>query len=202
MLQEKVYFNQSSVSLEIVGLPDHSNIDNKDQISIISQWKLKIINKPLIEGNIDHLTSVMQAFYSYSNFLINNEIPLYESTLIDIKAINYFSHNVLLKSSKPNVKPLNIEIGNSILSDILNCFDQFNSSNKVKKINFKTLKKNKSNVNLNLVSKNKILNILLPPLISVFSIFFLGSTFIYFYDYEENEEKVFLNTVKNSFKSI
>ena len=84
MLQEKVYFNQSSVTLEIVGLPDYSNSENKDQISIISQWKLLIIDKPLIEGNIDHLISVMQAFYSYSYFLINNEIPLYESKLIDI----------------------------------------------------------------------------------------------------------------------
>ena len=48
MLQEKVYFNQSSVSLEIIGLPDYSNNENKDQISIISQWKLMIIDKPLI----------------------------------------------------------------------------------------------------------------------------------------------------------
>ena len=198
MLQEKVYFNQSSVSLEIVGLPDYSNSENKDQISIISQWKLMIIDKPLIEGNIDHLISVMQAFYSYSYFLINNEIPLYESKLIDIKPKNYFSHNILLKSSKPNVKPLEIEIGNSILSDILNCFEQYNSSNKVKKLNFKIIKKNKNNVNFNLISKNKISNMLLPPLISVFSIFLLSSAFIYFHDFEETEEKVFLDTVKNS----
>ena len=196
MLQEKVYFNQSSVTLEIVGLPDYSNSENKDQISIISQWKLMIIDKPLIEGNIDHLISVMQAFYSYSYFLINNEIPLYESKLIDIKPKNYFSHNILLKSSKPNVKPLEIEIGNSILSDILNCFEQYNSSNKVKKLNFKIIKKNKNNVNFNLISKNKISNMLLPPLISVFSIFIFSSAFIYFYDFEETEEKVFLNTVK------
>ena len=198
MLQEKVYFNQSSVSLEIVGLPDYSKSENKDQISIISQWKLMIIDKPLIEGNIDHLISVMQAFYSYSYFLINNEIPLYESKLIDIKPKNYFSHNILLKSSKPNVKPLEIEIGNSILSDILNCFEQYNSSNKVKKLNFKIIKKNKNNISCNLISKNKISNMLLPPLISVFSIFLLSSAFIYFHDFEEIEEKVSSNTLKNS----
>ena len=63
-----------------------------------------------------------------------NENPLYESKLIDIKCINSFTRNLLLKSSKPNVKPLNIRIGNSVLADIVNCFDQFNSSNKVKNL--------------------------------------------------------------------
>jgi hypothetical protein len=50
MLQNKFLFNQSSVSLEIIGLPDYSNNENKDYISIISQWKLMIIDKPVIEG--------------------------------------------------------------------------------------------------------------------------------------------------------
>ena len=127
MLQNKLTFNQSSVRLEIIGLPDYSNNENKNQISIISQWKLMIIDTPLIEGNIDHLSSIMGAFYSYSNFLINNDKAFYESKFIDITAENYFTHKVLLKSSKPNVKPLKIKIGNSVLSDIINCFDQFNS---------------------------------------------------------------------------
>ena len=39
MLQNKFLFNQSSVSLEIIGLPDYSNNENNDCISIISQWK-------------------------------------------------------------------------------------------------------------------------------------------------------------------
>ena len=56
MLQNQLIFNQSSVKLEIIGLPDYSNNENKSQISIISQWKLMIIDKPLIEGNIDHLS--------------------------------------------------------------------------------------------------------------------------------------------------
>ena len=39
MLQNRFSFHQSSVSLEIIGLPDHSNNENKGQISIISEWK-------------------------------------------------------------------------------------------------------------------------------------------------------------------
>ena len=110
MIQNKISFIQSSVSLEIIGLPDYSNNENNDQISIISQWKLTIIDKPLIEGKIQHLEPIMDAFYIYSNLLINNKKPLYESKLIDIKADNLHIHNIVLKSSKPNVKPLVLKI--------------------------------------------------------------------------------------------
>ena len=187
MLQNKFSFNQSSVSLEIIGLPDFSNNEKKDQISIISQWKLKIIDKPLIEGNIDHLSSIMEAFYSYSNFLIYDNIPCYESKLIDIKALNFFTHNVLLKSSKANVKPLNLNIGNSVLSDIINCFDQFNSSNKVRKIN---LKFSNNFHKKNYFNKQKLANLLLPPIISLCSLFVISSAFIYFYNLQENNKKI------------
>jgi len=63
MLQNKYSFNQSSTELVISGLPDYSNNDNNDSISIVSNWKLSIINQPEIEGSIDHLKCVIKAFY-------------------------------------------------------------------------------------------------------------------------------------------
>ena len=208
MLQNKLLFNQSSVSLEIIGLPDYSNNENKEQISIISQWKLMIINKPLIEGNIDHLGLIMEAFYNYSNFLINNEEPLYESNLIDIKADNFFTHNILLKSSKLDVDPLNIKIGNSVLSDIINCFDQLNSSKKIREINLKIIKNPKRHL-LNLINKDKILRIFLPPTLSLCSLFLVSFTFIYFYNFDEDKKnnslinsKIILNSIKSINKVV
>ncbi len=202
MLQNKLIFNQSSVRLEIIGLPDYANNENKDQISIISQWKLMIINKPLIEGNIDHLSSIIGAFYSYSNFLINNENAFYESKFIDIKAENYFTHNILLKSSKPNIKPLKIKIGNSVLSDIIHCFDQFNSSIKVRKVNPVVLDKHPKKGLLKFLNKDKILRILVPPLISLFSLFMVSSTFIYLYNLIEDKEKKALKNPQDKLHSI
>ena len=189
MLQNRLSFHQSSVSLEIIGLPDYSNNENKDQISIISEWKLNIINKPIIEGKIEHLEPIMNAFYSYSNLLINNETPLYESKLIDIKADNLHIHNIVLKSSKPNVKPLNIKIGNTSLSDTVNCFDQLNESSKVRIK--KTVVSNyipiKGRFGLN--NKVKFLNFIMPPLIAIISLILCSSTFIYFYNPVEDKEK-------------
>ena len=187
-MQNKLSFHQSSVSLEIIGLPDYSNNENKDQISIISQWKLTIVDKPLIEGKIEHLGPIMDAFYIYSNLLIKNEIPVYESKLIDIKADNLHIHEVVLKSSKPNVKPLILKIGNSSLSDIINCFDQLNESSKVRIK--KTLVSNyitkKGRLSLN---KVKFLNFFIPPFIAICSLIVFSSIFIYFYNPLEDKEK-------------
>ena len=189
MIQNSLLFNQSSVSLEIIGLPDYSNNENKDQISIISQWKLTIIDKPLIEGKIEHLGPIMDAFYIYSNLLINNQIPLYESNLIDIKADNLYIHNVVLKSSKLNVKPLVIKIGNSLLLDIINCFDQLNESSKVRIKKSTALKNIPKKFRFGFNNKVNFLNLLLPPVISIFSLILFSSAFIYFYNNIADKDK-------------
>ena len=199
MLQNKFLFNQSSVSLEIIGLPDYSNNENKDYISIISQWKLMIIDKPVIEGNLDHLKSIMKAFYSYSISLLNDENPRYESNLIDITPENFYTHILLLKSSKPEVKPLNIRIGNSVLADTINCFDQLCSSNKVKNIYQKEFTNFKNKNYLSLLDKKNIFNFLLPPLFSLCSIFLVSTALIYVYDGNDNSSLI--NT-KNKLISI
>ena len=189
MMQNKLSFHQSSVSLEIIGLPDYSNNENKDQISIISQWKLTIVDKPLIEGKIEHLGPIMDAFYIYSNLLIKNEIPIYESKLIDIKADNLHIHNIVLKSSKANVKPLVLKIGNSLLSDTINCFDQLNESPKVriKKTDISTNNSKKLRFGSN--KKVKFFNFFIPPFIAICSLILFSSSFIYFYSPFENIEK-------------
>jgi len=189
-MQNKLLFHQSLVSLEIIGLPDYSNNENKDHISIISKWKLTIIDKPLIEGEIEHLGPIMNAFYIYSNLLIKNEFPLYESKLIDIKADNLHIHEIVLKSSKSNVKPLIFKIGNSLLSDTINCFDQLNESPKVR------LKKTDLNINMTkklgfgLNNKVKFLSSIVPAFIAFCSLILFSSSIIHFYDPVEDKEKI------------
>ena len=189
MMQNKLSFHQSSVSLEIIGLPDYSNNENNDQISIISQWRLTIVDKPLIEGKIEHLGPIMDAFYIYSNLLIKNDSPKYESKLIDIKADNLHIHNIVLKSSKPNVNPLNIKIGNTSLSDTINCFDQLNESSKVhiKKNVISNFIPNKGRFRFN--NKVKFLNFIMPPFIAICTLILFSSAFIYFYNPVEDKEK-------------
>ena len=170
-------------------MPDYSNDENKDQISIISQWKLSIVDKPLIEGKFEHLGPFMDAFHIYSNLLIKNEIPIYKSKLIDIKADNLHIHNIVLKSSKANIKPLVLKIGNSLLSDTINCFDQLNESPKVriKKTDITTNIPKKLRFGLN--KKVKFFNFFIPPFIAICSLILFSSYFIYFYSPFENIDK-------------
>ena len=188
-MQNRLSFHQSSASLEIIGLPDYSNNENKDQISIISQWKLTIIDKPLIEGKIEHLGPIMDAFYIYSDILINSEIPFYNSKLIDIKPENLHIHSIVLKSSKPEVKPLIIKIGNSLLADIINCFDQLNESPKVSIKKSIVLNNITKKGRFGLSNKVKVLNFFLPPLISICSLILFSSTLIYFNNPTEDKDK-------------
>ena len=195
-MQNSLLFQQSSVSLEIIGLPDYSNNEKKDQISIISQWKLTIIDKPLIEGKIEHLQPIMDAFFIYTNLLIKNETPLFESKLIDIKAANLYIHNVVLKSSKPDVKPLIIKISNSLLSDIINCFDQLNESSKVRIRKSVFLKNISINSRFKLSNNVNFSNLFLPPFISIFSLILISFGLIYYYDSIEDREKIELINLK------
>jgi hypothetical protein len=194
MMQNKISFHQSSVSLEIIGLPDYSNNENKGQISIISQWKLTIVDKPLIEGKIEHLGPIMDAFYIYSNLLIKNEIPIYQSKLVDIKADNINIHNIVLKSSKPNVKPLILKIGNSLLADTINCFDQLNESSQVR-INKSVISNYvPKKVRFGFNKKGKVINFILPPLIAICSLILFSYTFVYLYNpIEEKENNELIN---------
>ncbi len=195
-MQNRLSFHQSSVSLEITGLPDYSNNENKNQISIITQWKLTIIDKPLIEGKVEHLGPIIEAFYVYSCLLINNEIPFYESKLIDIKADNLHIHNIVLKSSKPDVNPLILKIGNSSLSDIINCFDQLNESPNIRIKKSEVFNNIPQKNRFNLKNKTKFFNLFLPPLISICSLILLSSTYIYFYNPIEDKDKNELMNIK------
>ena len=188
-MQNKLLLNQSSVSLQIEGLPDLSNNEKKDQISIISQWKLTIINKPLIEGKIEHLGPIMDAFYIYSYLVMNDRVPSYQSKLIDIKAEDLNFHTIVLKSSKENVKPLIIKIGNPVLSDIVNCFDQLNESSKVRLKKSDIFNKFPKKVSFGFENKVKFFNFLLPPFIAICSLILISSPFIYFYNSVEDKEK-------------
>ena len=131
----------------------------------------------------------MDAFYIYSNLLINNEIPLYESKLIDIKADNIHIHNIVLKSSKPDVKPLVINIGNALLSDTINCFDQLNESSKVRIKKSEALNNIPQKVSFDINKKRKFFNFFLPPLISICSLILFSSIFIYFHNSVEVKQK-------------
>ena len=186
MLQNKYTFTQSSAELEIVGLPDYSKSDSEKKISIISKWKLSIIDQPDIEGGLDHLKLILQSFYKYSSIIILGKEEKLESKLIDINLDEDGLHNLLLKSTKPQVEPLKLKLGNAEFTDVLNCFDQLKQSENIS-FNFQTISPVYKKQGFNLRNKNKIKNILYPPLLAFLSISLITSSL--FYLYENNQKR-------------
>ena len=186
MLQNRYSFNQSSTELEILGLPDYSNNDNNENISIISSWKLSIINQPEIEGSIDHLKSVVKAFYKCATLSLLDREEKIKSELIDINLDESGNFKITLKSTKPNVNPLKLNIGYAEFSDIINCFDQLKNFKKVK-IDFNELLPNIKKKNIFSFNKNKFTYNVVPPLLAFFTISMF--TFISIYFIEENDSR-------------
>ena len=184
MLQNKYSFNQSSTELVISGLPDYSNNDNKDNISIVSGWKLSIINQPEIEGSVEHLKSLIKAFYKFAVLSLLDREEKIESELIDINLDENGNYRITLKSTKPNVNPLKFKIGYAEFSDIINCFDQLKNFKKVK-IDFNELLPNIKKKNIFSFNKKKLTNTIIPPLLALFTISIF--TFISIYLFEKKD---------------
>ena len=188
MLQNKYSFNQSSTELVISGLPDYSNNDNKDNISIISGWKLSIINQPEIEGSFDHLKSVIKAFYKCAALSLLDREEKIESELIDLNLDENGSYIVTLKSTKPDVKPLKLNIGYAEFSDIINCFDQLKNFKEIK-IDFNELLPNIKKESFLYFDKNKFSYTIFPPLVALFSISLFTFIGLYFFEIKDSRNK-------------
>ena len=188
MLQNKYTFNQSSAELEILGLPDYSKNDSEKKISIISKWKLSIINQPDIEGSIDHLKLILESFYKYSSLILLGKEERLESKLIDISLDRDGLHNLFLKSTKPQVKPLKLKLGNAEFTDVLSCFDQLNQSEDIS-FNFETISPVFKKQFFIFRYKNKIKDFLYPPILAFISLTLITSSLFYFYEGNQNRDE-------------
>ena len=124
MINLSYRFDQNSSSLELDGMPDVSNGDSENTIGILSSWSLKIIGSPILEGEKDHLENLMQVILQYSRSYISG----IRKTFISKKSIVTISpfgssHKLLLNSTKKDVKPLEIILDDSELSDLTQCLD-------------------------------------------------------------------------------
>ena len=124
MINLSYRLDQDSTSLELPGIPDVSNGDSQNTIGILTSWTLKIIGSPILEGEKDHLDYLMQVILQYSRLYISGIKKTFISKK-DIVTIAPFgnSHKLHLKSTKKDVKPLEIILDDSELSDLTRCLD-------------------------------------------------------------------------------
>ena len=124
MINLSYRFVQNSSSLELDGMRDVSNGDSENTIGILSSWTLKIIGSPTLEGEKDHLENLMQVILQYSRSYISGirKIFISKKSIVTISPFGS-SHKLLLNSTKKDVKPLEIILDDSELSDLTQCLD-------------------------------------------------------------------------------
>ena len=124
MIKISYRFVQNSSSLELDGMPDVSNGDTENTIGILSSWTLKIIGSPTLEGEKEHLENLMQVIAQYSRSYISGirKSFISKNSIVKISPFGS-SHKLLLNSTKKDVKPLEIILDDSELSDITQCLD-------------------------------------------------------------------------------
>ena len=124
MINLSYKFSQNSSSLELAGMPDVSNGDADDTIGILASWTLKIIGSPLLEGEKEHLDNLMEVILQYSRSYISGirKTFISNNNIVTMAPLGV-NHKLLLKSSKKGVKPLEIILDDSELSDLTRCID-------------------------------------------------------------------------------
>ena len=124
MINLSYRFDQNSSSLELDGMPDVSNGDSENTIGILSSWTLKIIGSPTLEGEKEHLENLMQVILQYSRSYISGirKTFISKNSIVTISPFGS-SHKLLLNSTKKDVKPLEIILDDSELSDLTQCLD-------------------------------------------------------------------------------
>ena len=124
MINLSYRFDQNSSSLELDGMPDVSNGDSENTIGILSSWTLKIIGSPTLEGEKEHLDNLMHVILQYSRSYISGIRKKFKSkeSIVTISPFGS-SHKLLLNSTKKDVKPLEIILDDSELSDLTQCLD-------------------------------------------------------------------------------
>ena len=131
MINLSYVFDQNSCSLEISGIPDVSNGDSEKTIGILTSWKLRIIGSPLLEGEKKHLENLMQVILKYSRSYISGIRTTIKSNLnIVTLSPHGVNHKLSLNSTREDVKPLDIILDDSELSDLTRCLDLLRYDNR------------------------------------------------------------------------
>ncbi len=122
----KFRYDQTSVRLEIEGLPDSSIGQDKTKLGIVSSWRLDLVGSPQLEGRREHLQSLIDVVYPYVRYRLSGISKSFVDKKNQIKITSsIFGTKLLLTSSQANTDPLTIELDDAELSDLLFCLDSF-----------------------------------------------------------------------------
>jgi hypothetical protein len=132
MLKLSYRYDQTAARLEVDGLPDFSSGHGDSVIGILSAWRLQLVGAPELEGKRDHLEALMAVVFPYARHQISgvSRPEGWSHHPVSIRPIDG-GHQLGLKSSQPDVPPLEIKLDDADLAALLRCLDALRADDRV-----------------------------------------------------------------------
>ena len=132
MLKLSYRYDQAAARLEVDGLPDISAGHTNQVIGILSSWRLQLVGAPELEGKRDHLEALMAVVFPYARHQISaiSRPEGWSHHPVRLRPLDG-KHQLELTSSQPDVSPLQIELDDAELADLVRCLDALRSDARV-----------------------------------------------------------------------
>lgn len=119
-------FGTHSCRLRVEGFPDVSSGQGADAVGILTGWSLEWLGHPQLEGRREHLQALMATVIPYARHLLSG-VPRAmggEDDPVTISPDQQGKHHMQLRSSQPNTPPLELELDDAELADLVRVLDQ------------------------------------------------------------------------------
>lgn len=118
-------YEQTSCRLVLEGLPDLSAGHSADTLGIITGFTLALAGRTELEGKRDHLQALLNAVMPYARHLLSGQ-PRAFGAASDAVAVEPTAggHQLELRSSQPDTPPLQLQLDDAELADLVRCLDQ------------------------------------------------------------------------------
>ncbi len=118
-------YEQISARLQLEGLPDVSIGQGEQVLGILTSWTLTLAGRPELEGKRDHLVALIEVVLPYARHLVSDVPKAFGAAnhpvTIEPRGTG---HRLLLRSSQPNTEPLDLQLDDAELADLVSCLDQ------------------------------------------------------------------------------
>jgi hypothetical protein len=125
-MKQTLRFDQISCRLQVEGVPDVSTGQGDNAIGIITGWNLQWAGRPELEGKKEHLLALIQTVLPYARRLISDAAATVgtASDPVELRPAGSGSHRLLLRSSQPDTPPLEVQLDDAELADLVRVLDQ------------------------------------------------------------------------------
>jgi hypothetical protein len=125
-MKQTLRFDQISCRLQVEGVPDVSTGQGGNAIGIITGWSLQWAGRPELEGKKEHLLALIQTVWPYARRLISDAAAPVGNTTdpVELQPAGAGSHRLLLRSSQPDTPPLDVQLDDAELADLVRVLDQ------------------------------------------------------------------------------